>query len=319
MLIQAAGALLILELLAIRFVQAALIGSNNDDDTHKTDSWSPSLGHQQPWPPQKPSSSSSSEVLDGWRPIDLHVSNDPHLHQPLNWALDSTTQPTGLQDVDFDILHALSADLSRPSSSHLPVEPGQTAPSDPTSASPHSFTSIAQPEAKRPRVPPPPDLAAAIASQRVKSAAIRKRMRWPEPRSFSHLVSYPPFRSVARQLSSDTSPEIASRIVAAFAGKLQWVPLSRDTSLQTIFRDRTPYKLYSRRLPIRMERQGTSWSVHMTQHNVPLRREGLTQGTPLHGKPYYGFWGLPEDVSSGSVPAVFYGSGILEKDSGEEG
>lgn len=223
-------------------------------------------------------------------------------HQPPAWALDFSTPPAELEPADFEILRALSDDLSQPppTAPHGESEGGNDHPL------PRSQRSLVDPNI-------------AIARQKSTSSIIRARIGHPEPSSLTSLPYYEPFRDHHRHLTHGGPPHVPSRIVDAFGGKLRWIPpsTSRAALMPSNWHDRSPYKLYSRRLPLRTEQDGQRLWVHMTQHNLPPRAGGLTQGTELHGRPYYGFWGVSEELQGEFLPVVFYGLGTLERQDNE--
>ncbi|KAF6767476.1 hypothetical protein PSEUBRA_005091 [Kalmanozyma brasiliensis GHG001] len=324
MLTRIAAVLLVLWLLTFRRVQTAPMERHDDSALQAIHSGFrlPEPGQHWPTPPS-PSSTDSDRFFPG--PWHSTPSSTPlnSFHEPLSWALDVDTPSAELEDVDFDILRALSADFAQySSSSNQPsVEPsaGLTGamPTSETSGAQRPQVTIPASRPARTKLRPSPQKAAAIERHRVRNAAIRTRIGWPEPSVFSRLDHYAPFRSPKKQLTFADSPLIPARIIDAFGGKLRWVSLSRDMLTKVTFHDRSPYKMYSRRLPLAFQQHDVRWSVHMTQHNVPIRQEGLTRGTSLHGKPYYAFWGVPEDVESEFLPVVHYGAGVLEKEDNE--
>ncbi|KAF6767475.1 hypothetical protein PSEUBRA_005090 [Kalmanozyma brasiliensis GHG001] len=236
-------------------------------------------------------------------PMDRYDEAGAHSsHRPAAWALDFSTPPADMEPADFEILRALSADFSSP---------------DPTASHDESQGSnnLPRPGSTASLV----DTDNAIARHKATTSIVRGRIGHPEPYTLTLLPYYAPFRDHHRSLTHDDSPQIPSRIVNAFGGKLRWFPAttSRETLVPHNWHNRSPYNLYSRRLPIAIHKDGERLSVHMTQHNVPPRTAGLTQGTEFWRKPYYGFWGLPEKPEGDLLPIVFYGLGTLETQDNE--
>lgn len=265
-------------------------------------------------------------------PSESHHTVGAPPHRAPAWAYDFSSPPVNLEYVDFDILRSLSENLPQHvSSPHLSKTDHAVEALGPID---HAHTSQkvddASVAANVPRTPPEPLFETTQSGTRVPASMLgahrkltleltRARMGWPEPHTFDRLDHLPAFRGRRSNLILDRSSSVRDHIVdRLFGGKLQWVGPPPDAVPRQTIAARSPAKRYSRRLPLTVTADnGEKLGVFMTTHNVPVKKGGPLKGTIFDGKPFYGFWGLPEKTRDKVATMVYYGSGVLEKEHNE--
>ncbi|KAF6767477.1 hypothetical protein PSEUBRA_005092 [Kalmanozyma brasiliensis GHG001] len=216
-------------------------------------------------------------------PSQLVAPNSPGTSSP-SWSPSFSPSDRPLDATDHEILQSLSADLTAGSSKKRGR--GKT---------------LMDRETKR----------------RSRFASARLASGWPEPPTLARLDEVPPLRHLVGrgELAYVSDNSVRDRIVnGLFAGKLRWVdkremPTGFDPRA---YHKRSPYMNPSRVLPLPNTGAEGLTHVHMTQHNMPIRKGGVLVGSVLEGKPYYAFWGVAQHEVKDKVPVTFYGAGWFD-------
>lgn len=143
---------------------------------------------------------------------------------------------------------------------------------------------------------------------------IRERAR--EPENLRKLEVMPPLRNLRRAVPTLLMAEhaeirdfINSRV---FDGRLRWVNLDEAPKIWDTLRRKSPLYSPSRRVPsvtIGTPEGGLLW-LHVTEHGSG-KPSFKTEGTVLENRPFYAFWGFPNEVTTDGKSMQYYGIGLL--------
>ncbi|KAF6767606.1 hypothetical protein PSEUBRA_006048 [Kalmanozyma brasiliensis GHG001] len=214
--------------------------------------------------------------------------------------------------VDFDILRALSQDLS---ADGWPV-PGPARGGE-------SSTAPAQPVPVDPFHSEPGKQTADTASKSGRRAARTTGGEYnrflaglAEPQFIKELNLLPPLNTNRRAINYKSDDAVRDRIVShLFANKLHWVEAKTLRLDEKDYYRRSPYQRQTRLLPLVRGSVGSGGEhpIYMTANNPQGKKFRNMEGSPLNGRPYYSFWGVPDAFEAKQLPITYYGSGYLDE------